>query len=169
MSKDPKGKGSEGGREKQGREPEASTPAGFLSRFRAEFDRFFEDVSGELIKGRRPGEKADSLSFPAVEILTRKNELVVRADLPGLTKEDLKVEVTDGVLTIQGERRQQEAKDEGNIFRSERSYGSFFRSIPLPAGADVESATASFRNGVLEVVMKTAPAPPPPGRRIDIQ
>jgi HSP20 family protein len=154
------------------RQPAPANPAGFLSflsRFRTEFDRFFAGLSGELFGAQPAAERTEALSFPAVEILSRKGEIVVRADLPGLKQEDLKVEVTEGVLTIEGERRHEREEDRGNIYRSERSYGSFFRSVPLPAEAEVESATATFKDGVLEVVMKTTRRPPARPRRIDLQ
>jgi HSP20 family protein len=82
----------------------------------------------------------------------------VCADLPGLKREDIKVDLDEGRLTIQGERhshnvddRRTERQQQGGYYRSERSYGSFYRSIPLPEGIDVDSAQASFRDGVLDI------------------
>ena len=81
----------------------------------------------------------------------RDGNLVVSAELPGLNKEDVKVEVTADGLIIQGERKREHEEDRGGVHRSERSYGSFYRSIPLPEGANIEQAKAQFNNGVLEV------------------
>ena len=101
-------------------------------------------------------------------IFVREGELVVRADLPGLTKDDVKVEVTDDAIQISGERKSEhEEKGEG-YYRSERSYGSFYRSIPLPEGVNADSANATFRNGVLEISMQ-APQRESRGRRLEIK
>jgi HSP20 family protein len=106
---------------------------------------------------------------PQVEMLERDGKLIVRADLPGLNKEDVKVELRDDVLTIEGERHhEREEKSEG-LFHSERSYGSFFRSIPLPEGATGEHCDASFRNGVLEVTMDAPMGETHKGRRIEVK
>ena len=81
-----------------------------------------------------------------------------RADLPGMNKDDLKVSVDDNCLAIQGERKKEWTRDEEGPggYRSERSYGSFYRCVPLPQGVKAENISATFRNGVLEVKM---PAP----------
>lgn len=93
---------------------------------------------------------------PQVETFRRGDKLVVRADLPGLNKDDVKVEVDDGVLTISGERREEREENRGDFYRSERSYGQFYRAVPLPEGVSSEQCEAKFKDGVLEV---TLPAP----------
>ena len=100
--------------------------------------------------------------------MQRDNELVITADLPGLSKDEVTVDVTDNVLTLQGERKREHEEEKEGIYRSERSYGSFYRAIPLPEGAITEQARATFRDGVLEIRL---PAPPAStkGRRIEIQ
>jgi HSP20 family protein len=98
----------------------------------------------------------------------RGNELVVRADLPGVKPDDVTVEIGDDTITISGERQQEHKQESGGVYRFERTYGSFFREIPLPEGALVDRAKASFKDGVLEV---TVPAPPEQvsrGRRLEI-
>jgi HSP20 family protein len=105
---------------------------------------------------------------PQVEVFERNGQLMVRADLPGLTKDDVRVEVTDDRLIIEGERRnEQEEKGEG-FYRSELSYGRFFREIPLPEGASAQAAQATFKNGVLEVTMPV-PQAQKRGRRLEIR
>lgn len=105
---------------------------------------------------------------PAVEAFQRGNEFVIRAEVPGMNRQDLTVEANDDSLTIRGERRQERQEDREGVFWTERSYGSFSRTIPLPPGAITDSAKASFHNGVLEIVMQ-APSPEARrGRRIDI-
>ena len=88
---------------------------------------------------------------PPVEVRERDGNLVVHAELPGLNKEDVKVEVTNEGLVIQGERKREHEEDRGGVHRSERSYGAFYRLIPLPEGANIDQAKAQFNNGVLEV------------------
>ena len=102
--------------------------------------------------------------------MQKDGNLLVRADLPGLTKEDIKVEVTDDTLTIQGERKQEKKKEEREGYSySECSYGSFYRAIPLPEGVDPSKATAEFRNGVLEVTVPAPSHPEPKARRLEVR
>lgn len=93
---------------------------------------------------------------PQVEIFQRGDRLVVRADVPGLKKEDLHVDLDDGVLTVRGERREERTENEKGYYRSERHYGEFYRAIPLPDGIDADRCEAQYQDGVLEV---TVPMP----------
>ncbi|MFL5582026.1 MAG: Hsp20/alpha crystallin family protein [Gemmatimonadaceae bacterium] len=99
---------------------------------------------------------------PQVEMFQRGDRLVVRADVPGMKKEDLQIDVEDGLLTLRGERRDEREENEEGLYRSERSYGQFFRAIPLPEGVDAEQCEAAYKDGVLEV---TLPAPKQEARR----
>ena len=94
---------------------------------------------------------------PEIDVFERDNRLVTKVDLPGLKKEDVKVEVTDGHLAISGERKAETEETKDNVYRCERSYGSFYRAVPLPEGAKLEDVKATFANGVLEV---SVPLPP---------
>lgn len=94
--------------------------------------------------------------MPAVEVLECDGQFVVRADVPGLRKDQVNVEIEGGNLVISGERSQEHEERRGTFYRSERVYGSFYRVIPLPEGVDPNQAKATFDNGVLEVTM---PAP----------
>jgi len=106
--------------------------------------------------------------FPEIEVLQRGDNLVVRADLPGLKKEDIRVDCEDGALRLSGTRKE-ESSDEGDgYFHSERSYGSFTRVIPLPKEADQAACKAKFDNGVLEVTVPL-PKEKTKSRQIDIQ
>lgn len=93
---------------------------------------------------------------------------MVRADLPGISKDDIKVEITPDALTIQGERKQERKEEREGYAYSECSYGTFYRVIPLPEGTESEKATADFRGGVLEIKIPTASRPEPMGRRLEI-
>jgi len=103
---------------------------------------------------------------PDVEVFQKDNELTIRADLPGLKRDEVSVEVTDNMVTIQGERKREHEEEREGFYRSERTYGSFQRVIQLPEGTISDQAKATFRDGVLEIVM---PAPPSSrGRRLEI-
>ena len=89
--------------------------------------------------------------IPAMDLVETGDHLVLRADLPGLEKDDVEIEVKDGVLTISGERKaQHEDKSEG-FYRVERSFGTFSRSLTLPKGVHADKVEAEFDKGVLEV------------------
>ena len=94
---------------------------------------------------------------------------MVRADLPGLSKEDIKVEVSDDLITIQGERKHEKKEEREGYCYSECSFGSFYRAIPLPEGADASKATADFRKGVLEVTVPAPSRPEPKARRLEVR
>ena len=93
---------------------------------------------------------------------------MIRADLPGLSKEDVKVEIADGVITIEGERKQEKKEEREGYFYSECGYGSFYRAIPIPEGAEASQATAEFRQGVLEVTVPVPSRPESKARRLEV-
>ena len=104
--------------------------------------------------------------MPAMDLVEDGEQYVLRADLPGLSEEDIKIEFEDRTLTVSGERKSEhESKGEG-YFRVERAFGSFSRSLTLPRGIDPEAVTASFDRGVLEVRIPKPEARKP--RRIEI-
>jgi HSP20 family protein len=94
---------------------------------------------------------------PACDLLVREGDLMVRIELPGIDPEkDVQISVQDGVLCVSGERPHDAATERGGYYRREAAYGAFERSIPLPEGAKAEDITASYDNGVLEVVIPKA-------------
>lgn len=143
-------------------------PFSFMRRFSDELDRLFGDfgLGGGLEFGRL-ADLEGSMWLPQVETFEREGKLFIRADLPGLTKDDISVDITNDAIKIRGERRQENEENEEGYYRSERSYGSFYREIPLPSGVNSEEANATFRNGVLEITM-LAPARQAGSRRIAI-
>ncbi len=110
-----------------------------------------------------------SLWNPQVEMVQRGDRLVVRADLPGMKKDDVHVDVEDGLLTIRGERREERSGSEDGFYRTERSYGEFYRAIPLPEGVDAEKCDARYEDGVLEVTMPMPKREERKGKRIRIR
>src|SRR3954466_11371673 len=106
------------------------TPFGVMRRFANEIDRMFEDFPS--MGAERFGRCFSMESFsPQIDMFERDGKLVLRADLPGLTKDDVTVEITDNAVIIEGERKYEHEENEKGIYRSERSYGRFHREIPL--------------------------------------
>jgi HSP20 family protein len=150
----------------------SSSPFGLMQRMADDMDRLFEQfgfgrpglgltpLSGGLFDddlwSDRGMQSSNTGWTPQVETFRRGDNLVIRADIPGVKKEDVHVEIENDMLTISGERREQHEEDRDGFYRSERSYGQFYRAIPLPQGVNTEKCDASFRDGVLEV---TLPAP----------
>jgi HSP20 family protein len=91
--------------------------------------------------------------LPAIDIVRRNSELVIRADVPGMEPDDVKIEVEDGLLTISGEREKSDDKEDGTFLRRERRCGSFSRSMTLPAGVDPSKIEAKVKHGVAEVTI----------------
>jgi HSP20 family protein len=141
-----------------------SSPLTTLQQFADEMDRMFDNFG----LGRRWSSpwSGSAMWAPQVEVFQKNNELTIKADLPGLKRNEISVDVTDNVVTIHGERRREHDEQHEGLYRSERSYGSFSRTIHLPEGAMSDQAKAQFRDGVLEITM---PAPPASqGRRLEI-
>lgn len=91
--------------------------------------------------------------LPEVDIVEGKDRIIVKVDLPGLKQEEISVEVEGDALTIKGERKQEVEKKEGQVHRIERSYGSFLRSFSLPSNIDAAKVNATYKNGVLDIVL----------------
>jgi HSP20 family protein len=152
-------------------------PFSMLRRINEDMERLFENFGfgrslfpSEAGFGNWPavgGESASSLWSPRVEVFERDGKLVISADLPGVKKEDVNVQIDRDAVTIQGERKQEQTTSERGYYRSERSYGSFYRTIPLPEGADAQTASATFRDGVLQIEIK-APQQRPTSRTLEI-
>src|SRR5437762_6359018 len=95
--------------------------------------------------------------MPAVDVSEDNEGLRIHAELPGLKKEDIKIHIREGVLTLQGERKFAEEKKRDNYYRIERSYGTFARSFTLPTTVDVEKVHATMKDGVLELSVPKKP------------
>jgi HSP20 family protein len=94
--------------------------------------------------------------MPAVDMADEKDEILVKADLPGLDQKDIEVTVQEGTLTIRGERKQEKEEKKEDYYYAERSYGAFVRSLPLPKGVEADKVKATFKKGVLEVHLPKA-------------
>jgi HSP20 family protein len=122
----------------------AMSPFTLMRRLTEDMDRMFGGFGG--------GQQQEIGAFaPPVEVREENGNLIVTAELPGLNKEDVKIEVNNDSLVIEGERKREWDENRGGVHRSERFYGTFYRQIALPEGASVEQAKAEFNNGVLEI------------------
>ena len=144
----------------------STSPFALMRQMMEDMDRLFGSWQEPRTQGlhranQRGGQQTSSLRnlwAPQVEVFERNNNIVVRAELPGLNKDDVDVEVEDDALIIRGERHNDVDDEREGYYRSERSYGSFYRAIPLPEGVDPNACNATFTDGVLEV---TLPKPTP--------
>ena len=118
-------------------------PFAELGELRSRFDRMFD----ELTDGR---ERAWT---PAVDVVRENGNLVVRADIPGIKPEEVKIEVEDDILTVSGEHEEHKEEKDKNYVRRERRYGSFSRSMTLPSGVEAKSIKAETHDGVVEVTI----------------
>lgn len=115
-----------------------------------ELDRWLDEVRS-FSWPRLWGDRGLRMTLPAVDVYEEKDAIVVKAELPGLAKDELEVHISGSVLTIKGEKRKEEEVKDQHYYRSERAYGAFARTIELPAEVKAEAATAAFKNGVLEI------------------
>ncbi|HET6401756.1 MAG TPA: Hsp20/alpha crystallin family protein [Candidatus Kapabacteria bacterium] len=107
--------------------------------------------------------------MPSVDINEDKDNIYFIAELPGLTKDDVKLTVSEGVLTIRGEKKREEEHQDRNFYRMERSYGEFVRQFTLPEGVKEENIQADFKDGVLEIMVPKKEPSKPKEREVPIQ
>jgi HSP20 family protein len=131
-------------------------PSRMLSPFEG-FDRMFDDFLG---RGWMRPFRRDWLAFPEIDItmpkvdvIDRDEEVVVRAEVPAVKKEDIEVSISGNMVTIKGETKKEEKEEKGDYYRSEISRGSFSRMVSLPADVDESKAKASLKDGVLELTL----------------
>lgn len=162
------------------------SPFEMMRRFSEDVDRLFGSMgpgatssqgwpmeSGRSLGQREGTGKGSSNALttwmPSVDVATRGDDLVVMAELPGIKPEDVQIEVEDNNLIIKGESRNEQENNSQGYWYSERRYGSFYRTIPLPKGIRTENAQAQFNNGVLEITLPGAiRAASPQRQRIEI-
>jgi len=154
------------------------SPFQFMRRMTEEMDRVFDRVFGDFAGSHRSARASDfgdahtpqqAIWAPRIEAFQNDSRFVVRAELPGLKKEDVNVNVTDQAIILEGQRKSEQEEHREGFYHTERSYGSFYRAIPLPEGTITDSAEARFKDGVLEVTMQAPPSHVRRGRRVDIK
>jgi HSP20 family protein len=144
-------------------DPELSTwtPFNRLATLRDEMDRLFG-----LTAPRDPG--LFNGWSPALDIYQDKDNVVVKVELPGMKKEEIKISMHEGMLTITGERKLEEERKEGETFRRERFYGKFHRTMALPTVVDAAKVTASYKDGILTVTLPKAEEAKPKEIKVNV-
>ncbi len=142
------------------RQPILSRPWSLMSDLFEDLDRLFPV----------PAELAEEAAYgPPVDVYQTEDEVVVKAQLPGVKKEDVNVTIQDNTLTIRAESRREEAIEDEGYFRRELRYGTWARRLPLPAQVDEEQVTATLKDGVLEVRAKKLPEPEETGKKVEVK
>jgi HSP20 family protein len=127
---------------------------GELSRMEREMERMFEDFFGRRMSPWWPSRwlgAGTQVNMPALDVYEEQDDIVVKAELPGMDKDSIDVTVSDHLLTIKGEKKKEEEVKQDNYYRSERSHGSFVRTVELPSDIKSDKVKATFKNGVLEI------------------
>ena len=135
------------------------SPLARLNAFQQEVDRLFDFPS--FSRDAQPGGWS-----PALDLYQNKDNFLVKIEVPGMKKEDITLSLHDGLLTVSGERRHEEAHDKKGALRNERSFGRFERTVTLPTQVDGTRVTASYEDGILTVTLPKAEAAKP--RQIEI-
>ena len=144
-------------------------PFALLRQMTSELDKAFADWPSFRFPSLGQVATSETLAWsPKIDVFERDNRLVTRVDLPGIKKEDVSVEVTDGHLALSGERKRETEEKNDNLYHSEREYGSFYRAVPLPEGVKLEDVKATFADGVLEVSVPLSARPQPQVRKVQI-
>jgi HSP20 family protein len=137
-----------------------------LGRLRRDMDRLFDEFSGGIMAFPTRFGLADVEPFwragrnvePVVDFVETPENYRLTAELPGMDEKNIEVKISNGNLLIAGEKREEKEEKKPNFYLSERRYGSFHRSVPLPEGAQTENIAATFRNGVLTVTLPKSEA-----------
>ncbi|MGO9614098.1 MAG: Hsp20/alpha crystallin family protein [Dissulfurispiraceae bacterium] len=130
------------------------------------FDEFFSPVRRRRSWAAKPGQ---GIVVPNIEMFDRKNEIVVRAELPGITREDIDLTITKDSLTLKGEIKKEEEVKEEDYYACERSFGNFTRTIALPVEVDSNNVKASFKDGILEIVLPKKEEAQPKEIKIEVK
>ena len=164
---------AERSKEKQIRTIPPGRPSDLALRWEREVDRMMDDFFGRRMRRWWPERwaRSEDINFetPAVDLYEDKDDIVVKAELPGIDRDDVHVNLTDHTLTIQGEKKHDEEVKEENFYRCERSYGTFVRTLELPQDVQADKIKAAFKNGVLEVRMPKTAESKPKGISINVQ
>lgn len=140
---------------------------GFMD-VQGEFDRLFDEMMRNLPRRGGSQRAAKAVWAPAIDVLTRDGDVVIRAELPGVKQEDVDITLSQGLLTISGKSGEEHEEERGGYYVRERRQGSFRRSISLPEGTDESKIQARFEDGVLEVTVTGAAVVEEP-KRIQIE
>ncbi|HXX65309.1 MAG TPA: Hsp20/alpha crystallin family protein [Bacteroidota bacterium] len=130
-----------------------------------EIDRMFDRFLGGSLA--EDGSVFTSNWTPAVDITEHENEYIVKMELPGVSKDDVKITLENSVLTVKGEKKQEKESKSSNFHRVERTYGSFQRTFTVPSGVKADSIDASYKDGILNIALPKAEEAKP--KQIDVK
>jgi len=155
----------------------ATLPAAWrpFESLRREIDRLFEDFDRGVwgFPSRRLFDIEPfwrrGATVPAVDIIEREKDYRLTAELPGMEEKDIELGISDDMMTIKGEKREEKEEKKKDYYMSERRYGTFQRSFPLPTGVDADKIEASFKKGVLTVTLPKKPEAVKPERKVEIK
>lgn len=146
--------------------------SGVFDDFRKEMDDLISGFFGNERRWPAPSKAWANLPAgvvnPAIDVTENDNEITLTAELPGLAEEDVDLTVREGMITLKGEKKHERDEEKDNVHVTERSYGSFQRSMPVPDRVDADQISAKFDKGVLKVVMPKKPEAKASARKIDI-
>ncbi|MGA1846994.1 Hsp20/alpha crystallin family protein [Deferribacter abyssi] len=135
----------------RGNKPAVTSPFRELLTFQEEINKLFDDFF------KVPKTLDDVAKFiPDIDIAETKDAFIIKADLPGLSEKDIEVSLTNNILTIKGERKEEKEEKDKNYYRKERVFGSFLREIQIPKKVQSDKVKAKFKNGVLEIKLPKA-------------
>lgn len=129
------------------------SPFRHLTSLREEIDRLFESPMAEMTQSSH---QFLSGWMPSVDLYEDKDNLYLKAELPGMNKEDIEISIHEGVLTLSGERKQDPKYDSAEVYRAERFLGRFQRTLTLPTLVNTEAVKATYKDGLLHVVLPKA-------------
>ena len=138
-----------------------------LAALRTEVDRLFDSFIREPLGGLDWSFGGGRPWSPAIDVAENDAEVMIRAELPGIEPEDLEVSVSANQLVLSGEKKESREEQGKDFYHSERRFGAFRRSVPLPQGVDPEKVEAEYTNGVLTIHLKKSPAVP--AKRIEVK
>lgn len=146
-----------------------SSPSREMEKF---FEQLFEEPLSPWFRGRLPMWKRfremEAVS-PAVDMIDKKNEILVKAEVPGVEKQDIRISLTDNTLTIKGESKKEKEEKDEDYYYSEISYGSFARTIALPEKVQSDRVKANFKNGILEIHLPKSPGAKAKEIKVDVK
>jgi HSP20 family protein len=125
-------------------------PYAGVSRFQKEMNRLLEDFFGETAEERAP---AEVMRVPSVDVVDRDNDILVRAEMPGIDKDNIQVQATPDAVMIKAEMRKEEEEKKESYVRRERRMGTYQRLVPLPNEVKPDQVKATYKDGVLEIVL----------------
>jgi HSP20 family protein len=140
-----------------------------LMTLQRDINHVFEDFWHKVENGWNGRNEVVGMFGPSTDVTETEKNVDVSVELPGMTEKDIDISLSSDAMTIRGEKKIEHEEERKGVYMSERSYGSFYRTIPLPAGVDADKADATFKNGVLTVSLPKTPEAQAKVKRIPVK